>query len=141
MYRQKHIRYTEAIARDVSRCFISYEVMNICLPTLTKMFLILHINFFQSCSIQILISLSISQIVAPLYLQIRLVRSEPASPDFTQSFEHAHSVYHSYQMKIHMDPPEKPNVKQYTRFLCNSPLQVTIAYWGSFHFSDEVGEG
>ncbi|XP_048771474.2 arginyl-tRNA--protein transferase 1-like isoform X2 [Ostrea edulis] len=72
-------------------------------------------------------------------LEIRLVRSEPASPDFTQSFEHAHSVYHSYQMKIHMDPPEKPNVKQYTRFLCNSPLQeehreggLPMGY-GSFH--------
>ena len=55
---------------------------------------------------------------------MRLVRSEPASSDFTQTFKQAHSVYHSYQMKIHKDPPQKPNEAQYTRFLCDSPLQV-----------------
>lgn len=72
-------------------------------------------------------------------LEIRLVRSEPASEEFTRSFKQAHSVYHSYQMKIHKDPPDKPSVAQYTRFLCDSPLEeeyreggLPMGY-GSFH--------
>lgn len=76
-----------------------------------------------------------------LYLQIRLVRSEPASEEFTRSFKQAHSVYHSYQMKIHKDPPDKPSVAQYTRFLCDSPLEVNTFYLRLFGVVGEVSAG
>lgn len=72
-------------------------------------------------------------------LEIRLVRSEPASEEFTRSFTPAHNVYHSYQMIIHKDPPNKPSVAQYTRFLCDSPLEEEYREggppmgYGSFH--------
>ncbi|CAG2219002.1 ATE1 [Mytilus edulis] len=76
-------------------------------------------------------------------LEIKLVRSNPRSQEFEDSFKESHSVYHSYQMKIHGDPPSKPSEAQYTRFLCDSPLEetkgedkthgrVSMGY-GSFH--------
>ncbi|KAK3097690.1 hypothetical protein FSP39_012152 [Pinctada imbricata] len=58
--------------------------------------------------------------------EIRLVRSSPRSQEFQESFKDAHKVYHSYQMQIHKDPPDKPSVKQYTRFLVDSPLQIRL---------------
>lgn len=76
-----------------------------------------------------------------LYLQIRLVRSEPASEEFTRSFTPAHNVYHSYQMIIHKDPPNKPSVAQYTRFLCDSPLEVNTFYLRLFGVVGEVSAG
>lgn len=76
-----------------------------------------------------------------LYLQIRLVRSEPASEEFTRSFTLAHNVYHSYQMIIHKDPPNKPSVAQYTRFLCDSPLEVNTFYLRLFGVVGEVSAG
>lgn len=76
-------------------------------------------------------------------LEIKLIRSNPPSQEFTDSFKQSHTVYHSYQMKIHGDPPSKPCEAQYTRFLCDSPLEeskgenkkegtVSMGY-GSFH--------
>ncbi|XP_046549414.1 LOW QUALITY PROTEIN: arginyl-tRNA--protein transferase 1-like [Haliotis rubra] len=59
-------------------------------------------------------------------LQIRLVRSSPKSEEFVSSFKAAHTVYSNYQMTIHKDPPGKPNQKQYTRFLVDSPLQTRL---------------
>ncbi|XP_033741170.1 arginyl-tRNA--protein transferase 1-like isoform X1 [Pecten maximus] len=72
-------------------------------------------------------------------LEIRLVRSNPRSKEFEESFKESHQVYHKYQMGIHNDPPHKPSESQYTRFLCDSPLQemtkkdgIPMGY-GSFH--------
>ncbi|XP_069130556.1 arginyl-tRNA--protein transferase 1-like [Argopecten irradians] len=72
-------------------------------------------------------------------LEIRLVRSNPRSKEFEESFKESHQVYHKYQMGIHKDPPHKPSESQYTRFLCDSPLQelnkkkgIPMGY-GSFH--------
>nr|KAG5696778.1 hypothetical protein BaRGS_012801 [Batillaria attramentaria] len=59
-------------------------------------------------------------------LEIKLVRSNPKSLEFLASYVQAHKVYHKYQMVIHKDPPDKPNLKQYTRFLVDSPLQQYI---------------
>ncbi|KAK7483279.1 hypothetical protein BaRGS_00025446 [Batillaria attramentaria] len=59
-------------------------------------------------------------------LEIKLVRSNPKSLEFLASYVQAHKVYHKYQMVIHKDPPDKPNLKQYTRFLVDSPLQVKL---------------
>lgn len=56
--------------------------------------------------------------------QVKLVQSNPKSQDFVASNFAAHRVYHKYQTVVHKDPPEKPNLKQYTRFLVESPLQV-----------------
>ncbi len=57
-------------------------------------------------------------------LQLRLVRSQPRSEQFYHSHKESHKVYHSYQMAVHGDPPDKPSEKQYTRFLVTSPLEV-----------------
>ncbi|KAL5010842.1 hypothetical protein ScPMuIL_013147 [Solemya velum] len=72
-------------------------------------------------------------------LEIKLVRSNPRSTEFDETFKASHSVYHKYQMQIHNDPPDKPKVKQFTRFLVDSPLQskhtgglLPMGY-GSFH--------
>ncbi|OWF48821.1 Arginyl-tRNA--protein transferase 1 [Mizuhopecten yessoensis] len=59
-------------------------------------------------------------------LEIRLVKSNPRSKEFEESFKESHQVYHKYQMGIHHDPPHKPNESQYTRFLCDSPLQIRL---------------
>ncbi|XP_021356887.1 arginyl-tRNA--protein transferase 1-like isoform X1 [Mizuhopecten yessoensis] len=72
-------------------------------------------------------------------LEIRLVKSNPRSKEFEESFKESHQVYHKYQMGIHHDPPHKPNESQYTRFLCDSPLQEETKKgglpqgYGSFH--------
>ncbi|ESO93243.1 hypothetical protein LOTGIDRAFT_119331 [Lottia gigantea] len=50
-------------------------------------------------------------------LEIRLVQSTPQSEEFVKTFTESHKVYHTYQMDVHKDPPEKPNPKQYKRFL------------------------
>ena len=62
------------------------------------------------------------------YLQVRLVRSSPRSKAFTHSFDESYAIYKKYQMAIHKDPPDKPSVKQYTRFLVDSPLEVLSHY-------------
>ncbi|XP_056903745.1 arginyl-tRNA--protein transferase 1 isoform X4 [Takifugu flavidus] len=45
-------------------------------------------------------------------LEVRLVRSNPPSPQFKASFEASYQVYKLYQMAIHKDPPDKPSESQ-----------------------------
>lgn len=72
-------------------------------------------------------------------LEVRLVRSSPRSQEFVDSLSESHSVYHRYQMCIHKDPEDKPSLKQYTRFLVDSPLEEEHEEgglpqgYGSFH--------
>ncbi|XP_052810981.1 arginyl-tRNA--protein transferase 1-like isoform X2 [Mya arenaria] len=72
-------------------------------------------------------------------LEIRLVRSHQQSKEFKQTLEESHSVYLKYQVSIHKDTPDKPSMKQYTRFLVDSPLQESHPGgtlqrgYGSFH--------
>ncbi|XP_030058455.1 arginyl-tRNA--protein transferase 1 isoform X2 [Microcaecilia unicolor] len=115
-------------------------------------------------------------------LEVRVVRSSPASSQFKASFQESYQVYKRYQMVIHQDPPDKPTVSQvrlvpvstddpgfsetfshsaalfakyqmsvhqdapsecgeieFTRFLCDSPLEAETAPgapdcgYGSFH--------
>ncbi|XP_051049106.1 arginyl-tRNA--protein transferase 1 isoform X2 [Phodopus roborovskii] len=72
-------------------------------------------------------------------LEVRVVRSSPPSPQFKASFQESYQVYKRYQMIIHKDPPDKPTVSQFTRFLCNSPLEAEHPAngpecgYGSFH--------
>ncbi|XP_059372969.1 arginyl-tRNA--protein transferase 1-like isoform X1 [Carassius carassius] len=76
----------------------------------------------------------------PLHrLEVRLVRSNPPSPQFKASFDASYQVYKLYQMVIHKDPPDKPTESQFKRFLCDSPLEAETAPdgpdvgYGSFH--------
>ncbi|XP_056327401.1 arginyl-tRNA--protein transferase 1 [Danio aesculapii] len=72
-------------------------------------------------------------------LEVRLVRSNPPSPQFKASFDASYQVYKLYQMAIHKDPPDKPSENQFKRFLCDSPLEAETAPdgpdvgYGSFH--------
>ncbi|XP_040608978.1 arginyl-tRNA--protein transferase 1 isoform X6 [Mesocricetus auratus] len=72
-------------------------------------------------------------------LEVRVVRSTPPSPQFKATFQESYQVYKRYQMIIHKDPPDKPTVSQFTRFLCNSPLEAEHPAngpecgYGSFH--------
>ena len=61
-----------------------------------------------------------------LTLQVRLVRSQPGSAEFLQTFKKAHQVYQRYQITIHGDSADKCNESQFKRFLCNSPLEVVL---------------
>ncbi|KAM4031439.1 arginyl-tRNA--protein transferase 1 isoform 3-T3 [Anomaloglossus baeobatrachus] len=72
-------------------------------------------------------------------LEVKLVRSCPPSSLFKVTFQESYQVYKRYQTTIHQDPPDKPTVSQFTRFLCDSPLEpetrpdgVSCGY-GSFH--------
>jgi len=55
-------------------------------------------------------------------VQLKLVRSHPRSHQFDETFSASHAVYHKYQTVVHDDPPSKPNERQYTNFLVDSPL-------------------
>ncbi|XP_021022638.1 arginyl-tRNA--protein transferase 1 isoform X2 [Mus caroli] len=72
-------------------------------------------------------------------LEVRVVRSSPPSPQFKATFQESYQVYKRYQMVIHKDPPDKPTVSQFTRFLCSSPLEAERPAngpecgYGSFH--------
>ncbi|KAL8560154.1 hypothetical protein ACOMHN_021649 [Nucella lapillus] len=59
-------------------------------------------------------------------LELKLVRSNPKSQEFLSTYVAAHKVYLKYQTTIHKDPPDKPNLKQYTRFLVDSPLEIQL---------------
>ncbi|XP_045127346.1 arginyl-tRNA--protein transferase 1-like isoform X3 [Portunus trituberculatus] len=72
-------------------------------------------------------------------LEVRLVRSQPSSAEFLQSFKKAHQLYQKYQITIHGDTADKCNESQFKRFLCNSPLEPwqpgngPEQGYGSFH--------
>ncbi|KAM8806335.1 arginyl-tRNA--protein transferase 1 [Eudromia elegans] len=72
-------------------------------------------------------------------LEVRVVRSSPPSSEFKATFQESYQVYKRYQMVIHKDPPDKPTINQFTRFLCDSPLEAEElpngpdCGYGSFH--------
>ncbi|XP_034993312.2 arginyl-tRNA--protein transferase 1 isoform X2 [Zootoca vivipara] len=72
-------------------------------------------------------------------LEVRLVQSSPPSSLFKATFQESYQVYKRYQMVIHKDPPDKPTASQFTRFLCESPLEAENqpngpdCGYGSFH--------
>ncbi|XP_051883738.1 arginyl-tRNA--protein transferase 1 isoform X2 [Pristis pectinata] len=80
-----------------------------------------------------------SNFTFPTAFAVRLVRSSPPNSQFTATFQESYQVYKRYQMAIHKDPPDKPTEQQYTRFLCQSPLQAENppdgpdSGYGSFH--------
>ncbi|KAM9197917.1 LOW QUALITY PROTEIN: arginyl-tRNA--protein transferase 1 [Dugong dugon] len=72
-------------------------------------------------------------------LEVRVVRSSPPSSQFKATFQESYQIYKRYQMIVHKDPPDKPTVSQFTRFLCSSPLEAENppdgpdCGYGSFH--------
>ncbi|XP_019639338.1 PREDICTED: arginyl-tRNA--protein transferase 1-like [Branchiostoma belcheri] len=72
-------------------------------------------------------------------LEMRLVRSEPNSEEFSRTRMESYELYKKYQIAIHKDEPDKCTMKQWTRFLVDSPLQeehkpgLPACGNGSFH--------
>jgi arginyl-tRNA--protein-N-Asp/Glu arginylyltransferase len=61
-------------------------------------------------------------------LQLRLVQSNPPSAEYKETEQDSYNVYKKYQISVHDDPPEKVTLKQFTRFLVDSPLDVRLIY-------------
>nr|XP_054605822.1 arginyl-tRNA--protein transferase 1 isoform X4 [Nothobranchius furzeri] len=59
-------------------------------------------------------------------LEVRLVRSNPPSPQFKASFDASYQVYKLYQMAIHKDPPHKPSESQK---LQKTQVEVSTIAW------------
>ena len=72
-------------------------------------------------------------------LEMKLVRSNPPSPEFKSTFRESFKLYQKYQMRIHNDTEDKCDKETYQRFLCDSPLMPKrgAAGWpcdyGSYH--------
>uniref|UniRef100_A0A5F5PZL3 Arginyl-tRNA--protein transferase 1 n=1 Tax=Equus caballus TaxID=9796 RepID=A0A5F5PZL3_HORSE len=75
----------------------------------------------------------------PTVSQVRLVPVSFEDPEFKSSFSQSFSLYVKYQMAIHQDPPDECGKTEFTRFLCNSPLEAENppngpdCGYGSFH--------
>ncbi|XP_067858366.1 arginyl-tRNA--protein transferase 1 isoform X2 [Heptranchias perlo] len=71
--------------------------------------------------------------------QVKLVPVSSDDPDFTESFNQSAALYAKYQMAVHQDSPDECSESEYTRFLCQSPLQAENppdgpdSGYGSFH--------
>ncbi|XP_078079480.1 arginyl-tRNA--protein transferase 1 isoform X2 [Mustelus asterias] len=71
--------------------------------------------------------------------QVKLVPVSSDDPDFTESFNQSAALYAKYQMAVHQDSPDECSESEYTRFLCQSPLQAEnppdgpASGYGSFH--------
>lgn len=57
-------------------------------------------------------------------MQLRLVQSNPPSAEYKETEDDSYNVYKKYQISVHDDPPEKVTLKQFNRFLVDSPLDV-----------------
>ncbi|XP_077114823.1 arginyl-tRNA--protein transferase 1 isoform X2 [Ranitomeya variabilis] len=75
----------------------------------------------------------------PTVSQVKLVPVSMEDPEFASSFESSAALYTKYQMSVHKDLPFECGPEEFTRFLCDSPLEpetrsdgVSCGY-GSFH--------
>ncbi|XP_069468063.1 arginyl-tRNA--protein transferase 1 isoform X3 [Ambystoma mexicanum] len=72
-------------------------------------------------------------------LEVRLVAVSMDDPTFASTFSHSAALYAKYQMAIHKDAPQECNEVEFTRFLCDSPLEAETrpdgpdCGYGSFH--------
>ncbi|XP_051001379.1 arginyl-tRNA--protein transferase 1 isoform X6 [Acomys russatus] len=75
----------------------------------------------------------------PTVSQVRLVPASFEDPEFKSSFNQSFSLYAKYQMIVHQDSPIECGKSEFTRFLCNSPLEAEHSPngpecgYGSFH--------
>ncbi|KAL9846618.1 arginyl-tRNA--protein transferase 1 isoform 1-T1 [Geothlypis trichas] len=72
-------------------------------------------------------------------LEVRLVPVSFEDPQFKSSFNQSASLFAKYQMSVHKDTPSDCGENEFTRFLCDSPLEAEHAPngpecgYGSFH--------
>jgi len=68
--------------------------------------------------------------------EIRLVPANDANHAFSSTIDETLKVYQKYQQVIHNDTPDKCTMRQFKRFLCNSPLQLDNKGppHGSYHY-------
>uniref|UniRef100_H2Y4K0 Arginyl-tRNA--protein transferase 1 n=2 Tax=Ciona savignyi TaxID=51511 RepID=H2Y4K0_CIOSA len=65
--------------------------------------------------------------------QVRLIQSSPPSAEFLSTKTESHALYAKYQVAIHKDNPDDCTMKQWTRFLVDSPLNGPLKGYGSYH--------
>uniref|UniRef100_A0A8C3C215 Arginyl-tRNA--protein transferase 1 n=1 Tax=Cairina moschata TaxID=8855 RepID=A0A8C3C215_CAIMO len=76
---------------------------------------------------------------APHKLEVRLVPVSFEDPQFKSSFNQSATLFAKYQMAIHKDTPSECGENEFTRFLCDSPLEAENppngpeCGYGSFH--------
>ncbi|XP_030058458.1 arginyl-tRNA--protein transferase 1 isoform X4 [Microcaecilia unicolor] len=72
-------------------------------------------------------------------LEVRLVPVSTDDPGFSETFSHSAALFAKYQMSVHQDAPSECGEIEFTRFLCDSPLEAETAPgapdcgYGSFH--------
>ncbi|XP_021384972.2 arginyl-tRNA--protein transferase 1 isoform X6 [Lonchura striata] len=72
-------------------------------------------------------------------LEVRLVPVSFEDPQFQSSFSQSATLFAKYQMSVHKDTPSDCGENEFTRFLCDSPLEAEDAPngpecgYGSFH--------
>ncbi|XP_006111467.2 arginyl-tRNA--protein transferase 1 isoform X2 [Pelodiscus sinensis] len=75
----------------------------------------------------------------PTISQVRLVPVSSEDPQFKSSFSQSATLFAKYQMAIHKDTPSECGEYEFTRFLCDSPLEAENppngpdCGYGSFH--------
>ncbi|XP_067156431.1 arginyl-tRNA--protein transferase 1 isoform X1 [Apteryx mantelli] len=75
----------------------------------------------------------------PTINQVRLVPVSFEDPQFKSSFSQSAALFAKYQMAIHKDAPSDCDENEFTRFLCDSPLEAENlpngpdCGYGSFH--------
>uniref|UniRef100_A0A8C2U9W7 Arginyl-tRNA--protein transferase 1 n=1 Tax=Coturnix japonica TaxID=93934 RepID=A0A8C2U9W7_COTJA len=75
----------------------------------------------------------------PTINQVRLVPVSFEDPQFKSSFNQSALLFAKYQMAIHKDTPSECGENEFTRFLCDSPLEAENppngpeCGYGSFH--------
>ncbi|KAE8590138.1 hypothetical protein XENTR_v10017960 [Xenopus tropicalis] len=73
------------------------------------------------------------------HLEVKLVPVSMEDPEFVSSFDRSAALYAKYQMAIHKDSPCQCSPDEFTRFLCDSPLEPETrpdgpaCGYGSFH--------
>ncbi|XP_052533070.1 arginyl-tRNA--protein transferase 1 isoform X2 [Tympanuchus pallidicinctus] len=76
---------------------------------------------------------------APHKLEVRLVPVSFEDPQFKSSFNQSATLFAKYQMAVHKDTPSECGENEFTRFLCDSPLEAENppngpdCGYGSFH--------
>ncbi|XP_018419457.1 PREDICTED: arginyl-tRNA--protein transferase 1 isoform X1 [Nanorana parkeri] len=72
-------------------------------------------------------------------LEVKLVPVSMEDPEFVSSFESSAALYAKYQKSVHKDLPYQCGPDEFTRFLCDSPLEPETrpdglaCGYGSFH--------
>ncbi|XP_077311500.1 arginyl-tRNA--protein transferase 1 isoform X2 [Lithobates pipiens] len=72
-------------------------------------------------------------------LEVKLVPASMEDPEFVSTFESSAALYAKYQMSVHKDLPYECGPDEFTRFLCDSPLESETRAdglacgYGSFH--------